>query len=160
MCFSSLCLKVKLYPVKVKSVNVSVWRLSRCFGDTSHYILYRLIFKQRGICSRPSCPHSTLCLVILHVKNTRHFLPPCCLCHSAFAVAVCFALFPCLFLSFSLFPHSLSLAAAQQPLALQIQPLISDLGGCLGEEGYRLHVCMSVHALVYASSCLCRPFEG
>lgn len=81
-----------------------------------------------------------------------------CLCLSASAVAVCFALFP----TISLFPHSLSLAAAQQPLALQIQPLISDLGGCLGEEGYWLHVCVRARAYmcVCVSSCLCRPFEG
>lgn len=39
------------------------------------------------------------------------------------------------FLTVSLLPRSPSLAAAPQPLALQIQPLISDLGGCLGEEG-------------------------
>lgn len=68
------------------------------------------------------------------------------LCHSASAAAVCFALF----LTISLFPHSLSLAAAQQPLALQIQPLISDLGGCLGEEGYWLRVCG------FASACVKR----
>lgn len=47
-----------------------------------------------------------------------------------------------LYFSLPTFPHSLSLAAAQQPLALQIQPLISDLGGCLGEERYWLHVCV------------------
>lgn len=44
--------------------------------------------------------------------------------------------------------HCPSLAAAQQPLALQIQPLISDLGGCLtgGGEGGAGCVCASVHA--------------
>lgn len=92
--------------------------------------------------------HMQNCVCLFCVlKIKRHFLP-LCLCHSASTVAVSFALFP----SISLFPHSLSLAAAQQPLALQIQPLISDLGGCLGEEGYWLHVCVSVR--VHMHTCV------
>ena len=120
-----------------------MWRSSRCFGDTSHYFLFRLIFKPRGICG--GRPHAAFNNFVL-VKIQRHFPPPC-VCVTASAVAVCLPFLS----SLSPFSLSLSLAAAQQPLALQIQPLISDLGGCLGEEGYWLRVCERVCLCV----CMC-----